>query len=103
MAIEMSSGIYCPLSPRDPLHRLDALVQQTQCQLVLVHWPTRTKVNDNSILLYLDSVLTDTDVECELDVDRLSSILVTSNDISYTIFTSGSTGTPKAVRSHAHQ
>ena len=99
----MTGGIYCPLSPRDPPYRLNALVQQTQSRLVLVHWPTRTKVNDNNISLYLDSVLTDTDVECELDVDRLSSVLVTSNDISYTIFTSGSTGTPKAVRSHAHK
>ena len=93
----MTGCIYCPLSPRDPLHRLDALVQQTQCQLVLVHWPTRTKFNDSCILLYLDSVLADTDVECELDVDPLSSVIVTSNNMSYTIFTSGSTGTPKAV------
>ena len=56
----------------------------------------------NSISLYLNSVLADTDVECELDVDQLSNVLVTPNNISYTIFTSGSTGTPKAVRSHAH-
>ncbi|CAF4379848.1 unnamed protein product, partial [Rotaria sordida] len=30
MAIEMAGGVYCPLSPRDPRHRLHALLQQTQ-------------------------------------------------------------------------
>ena len=43
MAIEMVGGVYCPLSPRDPQHRLHALVQQTQSRLVLVHWLTKTK------------------------------------------------------------
>ncbi|CAF0925002.1 unnamed protein product [Adineta steineri] len=27
MAIEMACGVYCPLSPRDPQHRLQALAQ----------------------------------------------------------------------------
>ncbi|CAF1591220.1 unnamed protein product, partial [Adineta steineri] len=37
MGIEMAGGVYCPLSPRDPQHRLHALVEQTQSRLVLVH------------------------------------------------------------------
>ena len=53
MAIQMTGGIYCPLSPRDPPYRLTALVQQTQSRLVLVHWPTRTKVNDNSVTIFI--------------------------------------------------
>ena len=43
MAIEMVGGVYCPLSPRDPQHRLHALLQQTQSRLVLVHHLTKTK------------------------------------------------------------
>ena len=93
----MTGCIYCPLSPRDPPHRLNALVQQTQCHLVLVHWVTRTKFNYDIISHDINSVLADINVECEVDVDRLSNVLVTPNNISYTIFTSGSTGTPKAV------
>ncbi|CAF1356610.1 unnamed protein product, partial [Adineta steineri] len=37
MSIEMAGGVYCPLSPRDPQHRLHSLVEQTQSRLVLVH------------------------------------------------------------------
>jgi acyl-coenzyme A synthetase/AMP-(fatty) acid ligase len=33
-----------------------------------------------------------------LNVNQLSNVLVSPNNIAYTIFTSGSTGTPKAVR-----
>ena len=58
MAIEMVGAVYCPLSPRDPLHRLQALLQQTQSRLVLVHWLTKTKFNDDIISFDIDSILT---------------------------------------------
>ncbi|CAF4178253.1 unnamed protein product, partial [Adineta steineri] len=79
MGIEMAGGIYCPLSPRDPQHRLHALVQQTQGRLVLVHHLTTTKFRN-------------------INIDLLSNIRVTLDDLAYIIFTSGSTGTPKAVQ-----
>ncbi len=95
MAIEMIGGVYCPLSPRDPQHRLHALLQQTQSRLVLIHHLTKTKFNDDIISLDIDSILTDNDVEG--DIDRLSNIKVTPKRTAYIIFTSGSTGLPKAV------
>src|SRR5579862_4579788 len=97
MAIEMAGGVYCPLSPRDPQHRLHALLQQTQSCLVLIHYLTKTKFNDDIISLDIDSVLTNSDVESDVDVYQLSSVMVTPDNTAYTIFTSGSTGTPKAV------
>jgi non-ribosomal peptide synthetase component F len=97
MAIEMIGGIYCPLSPRDPEHRLHSLVKQTQSRLVLVHSLTKTKFNDDVISFNIDLIVSDNDAESDIGVDRLSDILVTPNNIAYTIFTSGSTGTPKAV------
>ena len=97
MAIEMAGGVYCPLSSRDPHHRLHALLQQTQSRLVLVHWLTKTKFNDDIISLDVDSVLTGNDLESDVDVDRLSSLVVASDNVAYIIFTSGSTGVPKAV------
>ena len=97
MAIEMVGGVYCPLSPRDPQHRLHALVQQTQSRLVLVHWLTADRFNSENISLNIDLTLVNNHVEMDVDADRLSSVLVTSNDIAYIIFTSGSTGIPKAV------
>jgi non-ribosomal peptide synthetase component F len=97
MAIEMTGGVYCPLSPRDPQHRLRVLIQQTKSRLVLVHHLTKTKFNDNIISLDIDLVLTNSDVDSYVDVDRLTNVMVISSNIAYIIFTSGSTGTPKAV------
>ncbi|CAF1285644.1 unnamed protein product [Adineta steineri] len=94
----MAGGAYCPLSSQDPQHRLHALVQQTQSRLVLVHWLTKTKFNDDTLTIDIHSIFANNDVMSGADVDRLSSIAVTPNDIAYIIFTSGSTGIPKAVQ-----
>jgi non-ribosomal peptide synthetase component F len=97
VAIEMVGGVYCPLSPRDPHQRLYALVQQTQSHLVLVHHLTKTTFTDDLLLLEINSVLINKTVENDIDVGRLSSLLLTFNNIAYIIFTSGSTGIPKPV------
>jgi len=97
MAIEMVGGVYCPLSPRDPQHRLLALVKQTQSHLVLVHYCTNTIFDDNIASVDINSVVTSHSVQNNADLDRLSNVLVTSENIAYIIFTSGSTGTPKPV------
>ena len=102
MAIEMTGAVYCPLSPRDPQYRLHELVQQTQSHLILTHFLTETKFNQNFMPLNMDSILVDNNVENNADVDQLSSVSITPDDIAYIIFTSGSTGTPKAVSSDAH-
>ncbi len=98
MAIEIVGGVYCPLSPQDPQHRLRALIEQTQCRLVLLHHRTKAKFNDNILSLNIHSVVTINDIEINADVAHLSDVMVTSDDIAYIIFTSGSTGVPKAVR-----
>jgi non-ribosomal peptide synthetase component F len=99
MAIEIAGGVYCPLSPRDPQHRLHALVQQSQSHLVLVHGLTKAKFQNNFLLVDIDLILikNNDNVQSDADIDRLSSVSVTSDDIAYIIFTSGSTGAPKAV------
>ena len=93
----MTGGIYCPLSPRDPQHRLYSLLQQTQCHLVLIHYLTKTKFNDDILSLDIEQVLIDNNIINDINVDRLSNIRVLPKNIAYIIFTSGSTGTPKAV------
>ena len=97
MAIEMVGSVYCPLSPRDPQHRLHSLLQQTQSRFVLVHWLTKPKFSNDIILLDIDSMLNGNEINSDIDADRLSSVEVTPDNIAYIIFTSGSTGTPKAV------
>ena len=97
MAIEIVGGVYCPLSPRDPQHRLYALLEQTQCRLLLLHPLTQSKFNDDIIWTDIDQILLENDIAEDIDVDRLSHIEITQDSIAYIIFTSGSTGVPKAV------
>ncbi|CAF4054411.1 unnamed protein product, partial [Adineta steineri] len=96
MAIEMVGGVYCPLSPRDPQHRLHALTQQTQSRFTLIHHLTTTKFEHEIVALDIDSILIVNNME--KNIDQLSSIRVTLDDLAYIIFTSGSTGLPKAVQ-----
>ncbi|CAF4184455.1 unnamed protein product, partial [Adineta steineri] len=98
MGIEMTGGVYCPLSPRDPQHRLHALTQQTQSRLVLVHHLTKTKFGDDIVSLDIDSILIMNDLKSDIDYNCLSSVIMKGEEIAYTIFTSGSTGIPKAVQ-----
>ncbi len=96
MAIEMAGGVYCPLSPRDPQHRLYSLIEQTHSRLVLVHHLTESKFQNDVISININSLLIN-NTKIDVDIDQLSRIVRASDDISYVIFTSGSTGTPKAV------
>ncbi|CAF4047448.1 unnamed protein product, partial [Adineta steineri] len=98
MGIEMAGGVYCPLSPRDPQHRLHALIQQTQSRLVLVHDLTKTKFDHNIVSPNIDSILIINDMDHDIDNNCLSNMIVKGEEIAYVIFTSGSTGTPKAVQ-----
>ncbi|CAF1095480.1 unnamed protein product [Adineta steineri] len=98
MGIEMVGGVYCPLSPRDPQHRLHALTQQTQSRLVLVHHLTKTKINHDIVLLDIDSILNVNNIDSDMNYNCLSSVIVNGKEIAYIIFTSGSTGTPKAIQ-----
>ncbi len=97
MAIQMIGGVYCPLSPRDPQQRLYALVKQTQSHLVLIHSLTKATFTDDIVLLEINALLTNKDVESDIDIVRLSNLSDILNSIAYIIFTSGSTGTPKPV------
>ncbi|CAF0996698.1 unnamed protein product [Adineta steineri] len=98
MGIEMAGGVYCPLSPRDPQHRLHALTQQTRSRLVLVHHLTKTKFNHDIALLGIDSILTNTETHSRIHVNRLSDVAVIPDNMAYIIFTSGSTGMPKPTQ-----
>ncbi|CAF1531376.1 unnamed protein product, partial [Adineta steineri] len=98
MGIEMAGGVYCPLSPRDPQHRLHALIQQTQSRLVLIHHLTTKKFEHDLVALGIDSVLNMNNMDSDMNYNCFSSVIVKSEKIAYIIFTSGSTGTPKAVQ-----
>ncbi|CAF3985250.1 unnamed protein product, partial [Adineta steineri] len=102
MGIEMGGGVYCPLSPRDPQHRLHALTQQTQSRLVLVHYLTTTKLDHNIVALDIDSIVNVNNMDSGMDNNCLSNVKVKSKEIAYIIFTSGSSGIPKAIQLTQH-
>ncbi len=98
LAIEMIGGVYCPLSPEDPQNRLHALVQHTQSRFILVDHLTKVKFGHGTMLVNIDSLLMNTNTINDNNMDTLSRIMISSENVAYIIFTSGSTGTPKAVR-----
>ncbi len=93
----MAGAIYCPLSPQDPSERLHTLLQETKSPLVLIHVMTKDKFKDDRFTFDIDATVNSIDALNDIDIDHLSSIMVTPESIAYVIFTSGSTGTPKAV------
>ncbi|CAF1230222.1 unnamed protein product [Adineta steineri] len=98
VGIEMAGSVYCPLSPRDPQHRLHALTQQTRSRLILVHHKTKTKFDHDIVAVDIDSIIVMNDLNSDMDYNCLPSVIMKGKEIAYTIFTSGSTGIPKAVR-----
>ncbi|CAF3791263.1 unnamed protein product [Rotaria sp. Silwood1] len=97
IAIEMSGGVYCPLSAHHPEHRLQTLIEQTGCRLVLTHHLTRNKFKDNITLIDIEIVSISDRMVDDIIVDVFSNVATPLNNMAYIIFTSGSTGTPKAV------
>ena len=97
LAIEMVGGVYCPLSPVDPQHRLEALIAQTKAHSIYVHYITKTRFQSHIIPMDIDYILFANDVLSDNDINILTNVLVSFDNIAYIIFTSGSTGTPKAV------
>ncbi|CAF4264809.1 unnamed protein product, partial [Adineta steineri] len=94
----MSGGVYCPLSPRDPQHRLHTLIEQTQCRIVLLHWLTKMKFIGDISYVDVEPILSNRFDESIVDINQLSNVTVTPENIAYIIFTSGSTGIPKAIQ-----
>ena len=97
MAIEMSGGIYCPLSPRDPRNRLDSLVQETKCDCVIVHHLTQNKFRNNIATVDIAIVVREIFYPGSIDLHRLEELNISPDNVAYIILTSGSTGKPKAV------
>ncbi|CAF4310108.1 unnamed protein product, partial [Adineta steineri] len=96
LSIIMTGSVYCPLSLRDPPQRLQALVNQTQSRLVLIHASTPAIFSPDNATLNIDYVICLEERLSKINLNKLSNISVTPESVVFVIFTSGSTGIPKA-------
>jgi non-ribosomal peptide synthetase component F len=97
MAIEMIGGVYCSLSSRDPETRLKDLVKQTNSRLILTHSFTKVHLENLLVTVDIDAQIKTDHRDSDIDLERLSNVAATPENIAYIIFTSGSTGVPKGV------
>ncbi len=80
LAILKSGGAYVPIDPEYPKERIDYLITNSGCKLVID-------------LAFLSEFLKFSDHYSPLNLPNVNS----SNDLVYVIYTSGSTGQPKGV------
>ncbi len=84
---------YLPLDPDYPKARLQYMLKDSQADMLLIHTPTQTVVDE----LGIDIVTVN--IETQEDLPRLDQALHYSDPekIAYMIYTSGSSGQPKGV------
>ena len=92
-----AGGTYCPLSPLDPPKRLNSLINQSGSRLVIIHASTSDIFEENTMTVNIGSVIHFGVSWIKINVQRLSLVLVSKENITFMVFTSGSTGGPKAV------
>ncbi|KAH7182279.1 peptide synthetase [Fusarium flagelliforme] len=96
LAVMKSGGVYVPLDPAYPRSRLQALLERTQADLVLVSPTTASLFSD----MALRSVVVSSQLILELpdlDTSASSNLDVRPEHAAYIAFTSGSTGQPKGI------
>ncbi len=93
LAVLKSGGAYIPIDPDYPSERIDYVLENSNCSIVLTQKNLINKIN-------IDCEKIDISLENEniysLPKDNLNDIS-NPNDLSYLIYTSGSTGKPKGV------
>jgi amino acid adenylation domain-containing protein len=94
LAIFKIGAVYVPIDPTYPVNRIEAIIRETQPQVVLSSRVSRRVLQTTSLpLLELDALYDKTDGSSAPNPD----IEVGIADVAYIYFTSGSTGTPKGV------
>ena len=96
LAISKAGGAYVPLDPQFPDQRLEYMLRDTSCPVVVVHGQTverlRPVLSRTAVLgLHVDELCGVDEPTTNLDVE------VGPNDLACVMYTSGSTGQPKGV------
>ena len=82
MAIETIGGVYCPLSPRDPSHRLHELVT-TNSKSSYSYSFSHEELNSMKTLFHLILIQYWFNNDVEIDVDIDHSLIIFTSGISH--------------------
>lgn len=93
LSVFLCNAVYCPLSPKDPLERRRALINETRAKVILVHEATDHLFPEETI--HYSKLQINAQESTEADAENLNVQDLAS--LAFVVFTSGSTGTPKGV------
>lgn len=94
LGILKSGGAYLPLDPKYPVERINYILKDSKCKVVLTENAGEQSGIDGAMEMIdlLNPDLFQKEVECNLEKINRSS-----RDLAYLIYTSGTTGEPKGV------
>jgi amino acid adenylation domain-containing protein len=94
LAIFKAGGVYLPLDPHDPAERIEKILEQAGCRLVLtVNEFVSLQAGQHRDVMPVDAVLKEEGHETGDNIPLRS----TPQNLAYVIYTSGSTGLPKGA------
>ena len=93
MAVLKSGGAYVPLDPAYPKDRINFVLENANCSVVLTEEKLEAKVNSGMVRTFC----VDRDWEKVPATAENPTNLVSPSNLAYVIYTSGSTGKPKGV------
>lgn len=91
LAILKSGGAYVPIDPEYPIERIDYMVKDIACKVIITEKKHANIVSSSDSIIFIEDIAKLTN-----DSSNLTSYL-TPNNLAYVIYTSGSTGQPKGV------
>ncbi len=97
LAILKAGGAYMPLDPEYPSERIEYMLNDSKCQMVLSRSGLTDKLPAKTQLVLKVDELNDTLVDYPDNNLDIGSQTVSPEDLAYVIYTSGSSGEPKGV------
>ncbi len=91
LGIMKAGGVYIPIDPAYPCERIDFIIQDAKCDLLIVENET-----DKEVHKYESGQILDIQ-DVDWTRDKRQEVHASSRNVAYMIYTSGSTGQPKGV------